>query len=290
MVTRRAENVPAWAASAATGGVHAAAVLQHSGARLRRHRLHPGGVPGERRHDVLAVSRSPTSRARHVRYVRFRRRPRAYRLGATSRWPCCRWCQPRPRRHTSELRLGEALHLRLDELDVLDHCRGRHVARVDPRVHPDQGDRAVIDEAAKVRIAPRSCCSRCTTRCSPASSRCRAGTCAACSRSRRTRWPTCSRADHTDSVLDELRQDAEARAGATVPGPGHTCGPASARSNGPRGIRATATAVTLSSAHRSWRRSCGRGRRWRHAGQRFAGPSFKYPVSPSRRRRVRGRR
>ena len=54
--------------------------------------------------------------------------------------------QTRPRRR--ELRLGEALHLRLDELDVLDHRRGRHVARVDPRVHPDQGDRAVIDEAA----------------------------------------------------------------------------------------------------------------------------------------------
>ena len=104
-----------------------------------------------------------------------------------------------------------------DQLDVLDHCRGRHVARVDPRVHPDQGDRAVIDEAAKVRIAPRSCCSRCTTRCSPASSRSRAGTCAACSRTRRTRWPTCSRADHTDSVLDELRQDTEARAGGRSP-------------------------------------------------------------------------
>ena len=58
--------------------------------------------------------------------------------------------QTQPRRR--ELRLGEALHLRLDELDVLDHRRGRHVARVDPRVHPDQGDRAVIDEAAKVRI------------------------------------------------------------------------------------------------------------------------------------------
>jgi hypothetical protein len=130
VVTRRAESVPAWAASAATGGVHAAAVRQHSGARLRRHRLHPGGVPGERMHDVLAVSRSPTSRARHVRYVRFRRRPRAYRLGATSRWPCCRCCQPRSRRR--ELCLGEALHLRLDELDVLDHRRGRHVARRRP--------------------------------------------------------------------------------------------------------------------------------------------------------------
>ena len=240
-------------------------------------------------HDVLAVSRSPTSRARHVRYVRFRRRPRAYRLGATSRWPCCRWCQPRSRRR--ELRLGEALHLRLDELDVLDHCRGRHVARVDPRVHPDQGDRAVIDEAAKVRIRTAQLLLAMYYALQPGVFALSGWDCAVvCSRSRRTRWPTCSRADHTDSVLDELRQDAEARAGATVPGPGHTCGPASARSNGPRGIRATATAVTLSSAHRSWRRSCGRGRRWRHAGQRFAGPSFKYPVSPSRRRRVRGRR
>jgi len=180
--------------------------------------------------------------------------------------------QTRPRRR--ELRLGEALHLRLDELDVLDHRRGRHVARVDPRVHPDQGDRAVIDEAAKVCIRTAQLLLAMYYALQP-------GVFAL------SGWDLCGVLTlPTDAVADlleggphrlrsrRLRQDAEARAGATVPGPGHRCGPASARSNGPRGIRATATAVTLSSAHRSWRRSCGRGRRWRHAGQRFAGPSF----------------
>ena len=201
-------------------------------------------------HGVLAVSRSPTSRARHVRYVRFRRRPRAYRLGATSRWPCCRWCQPRSRRR--ELRLGEPSHLRLDELDVLDHRRGRHVAQGRPACSSRSG---------------------------------RPG------RDRRGRRPARERTTQTPFSTNFART--------RRPGPG--------RRSPVRGIRVVRRPhdpidrvgsvrpqplFTLSSAHRSWRRSCGRGRgrRWRHAGQRFAGPSFKYPVSPSRRRRVRGRR
>ena len=56
-------------------------------------------------------------------------------------------------------------------------------------------DLSTIDER-RHRPHPhaRTCCWRCTTRCSRGSSRCRAGTCAACSRCPRTRCPSCWRA------------------------------------------------------------------------------------------------
>ena len=251
MVTRRAENVPAWAASAATGGVHAAAVLEHSGARLRRHRLHPGGVPGERRHDVLGC--------------RDRRRVGPGTFGTFG-------SGGGPGRTAWARRAG-----------------GRAVVAASR----DHADTTTQTRAAPRRsVAPAPGRTRCPRSPSRAARRARRPACSSRSgrpgRDRRGRRPARERI--TQTPFSTNFADAEARAGATVPGPGHTCGPASGRSDGPRGIRATATAVTLSSAHRSWRRSCGRGRRWRHAGQRFAGPSFKYPVSPSRRRRVRGRR